>query len=485
MAAERKIIWTPQPKQRLFLERNEFEAFYGGAAGGGKSDAMVVEALRQVNIPHYKGIILRKTYPQLAELIDKSYRYYKAVCPKARYNSSEHTWKFPSGAKIIFGSMQHSQDKIKYQGQAYDFVGFDELTHFTYDEYIYMFSRCRPNGPGTQLYVRATGNPGGIGHGWVKQRFIDAGPPMKTIWALNEWDDPDGNHHKAKQSRIFVPSSVFDNPALLQNDPMYIQRLASLPKADRDALLMGDWNSFSGQVFNEWRDKEEHYKDRKWTHVIDPFRVPDSWSIWCGLDWGYSKPFSVGWYAVDTNRRIYRIRELYGSNGEPNVGTQWEPDRVAEKMKEIEANDVNLRGKRINRVGDPAIWGTQGKESIGTLFEKQRIYWQKGNHERLSGKMQFHHRLRFNEDGIPMFYCFSTCRNFIRTVPNLVYSMTDVEDIDTDGEDHIYDETRYVFMESPIAAPVKEQQIIKPYDPLSTDDDDYDEYNYYVNYTRK
>ena len=159
------VIWTPQTRQFDFMQRPEDEALYGGAAGGGKSDALVIEATRQVHIPHYKGLILRKTYPQLTELIEKSLRYYPLAFPKARYNASEHTWYFPSGAKIVFGSMQHSKDKLNYQGKAYDFIAFDELTHFTYEEYIYLSSRNRANGPGTRVYMRATANPGGIGHG--------------------------------------------------------------------------------------------------------------------------------------------------------------------------------------------------------------------------------------------------------------------------------------------------------------------------------
>ena len=156
------VIWTPQPKQAQFMERPEYEALYGGAAGGGKSDAIIIEALRQVHIPHYKALILRKTFPQLNELIDKSLNYYPRAYPKARYNASSHTWTFPSGAKIIFGAMQHTKDRVKYQGQAYDFIAFDELTHFTFEEYSYLFSRNRPNGPGTRVYIRGTANPGRI-----------------------------------------------------------------------------------------------------------------------------------------------------------------------------------------------------------------------------------------------------------------------------------------------------------------------------------
>lgn len=477
------VIWKPQPKQQIFMARPEYEALYGGAAGGGKSDALVIEALRQVNIPYYKGLILRKTYPQLAELIDKSLNYYPRAFPGAKYNSSAHTWTFPSGAKVRFGSMQYTKDRTSYQGQAYDFIGFDELTHFLWDEYSYLFSRNRPNGPGTRVYVRASANPGGVGHGWVKERFISAAKPMTTIWEDIEWRDPAGKEHHGRQSRIFVPSSVFDNQALLANDPDYVRRLASMPEAERNALLYGDWDTFSGQVFTEWTNDPDHYQDRRWTHVIKPFIVPEAWRVWRSFDWGYSRPFSVGWYAVDHDRRLYRIRELYGCTGTPNTGVQWEPARVAREIKRIEAEDPNLRGRKIFGVGDPAIWASDGTESIGALMERERVYFERGDNARIDGKMQVHHRLAFDESGVPMLYVFDTCRHFIRTVPNLVYDETDVEDIDTDGEDHIYDELRYVCMKNPISPRPNAGRKPREYSPLDTDDDiRYDKYEFFRRY---
>lgn len=477
------VVWKPQPRQEAFMARPEYEALYGGAAGGGKSDALVIEALRQVGVPHYKALILRKTFPQLAELIDKTLNYYPRAFPKAKYNGSSHTWTFPSGAKVIFGAMQHTKDRTKYQGHAYDFIAFDELTHFTFEEYSYMFSRNRPKGPGTRVYIRATANPGGVGHGWVKERFITAARPMQPITEIVTWRRPDGTEESRPQSRIFVPSSVFDNPALLKNDPQYVQRLASMPETERNALLYGDWDTFSGQVFTEWRNDSDHYQDRLNTHVIAPFKVPPEWGIWCGMDWGYSKPFSVGWYAVDRDRRIYRIREYYGCTGTPNTGVKMEPAAVAREIRRIEAEDPNLKDRRINRVGDPAIWGSQGTESVGALMERERVYFEKGDHARLDGKMQVHHRLAFDDAGVPMLYVFNTCRHFIRTVPNLVYDETDVEDVDTDGEDHIYDELRYVCMKNPIAPRPRKLPEEKPYDPLATDaDNKYDRYAFYKKY---
>ena len=324
----------------------------------------------------------------------------------------------------------------------------------------------------------------GVGHGWVKERFITAARPMQPITEEVSWRDPTGAEHKSVRKRIFVPSTVFDNQILMQNDPEYVQRLASMPEAERNALLYGDWDSFSGQVFTEWRNDSDHYGDRINTHVIAPFKVPETWAIWCGMDWGYSRPFSVGWYAVDGERRMYRIREYYGCTGTPNQGVKLEPSEVARKIKQIEAEDPNLKGRRIFRVGDPAIWGSQGTESIGALMERERVYFDRGDNARIDGKMQVHHRLAFDESGVPMLYVFNTCKHFIRTVPNLVYDEKDVEDIDTDGEDHIYDELRYVCMKNPIAPRQNKAPALVVYDPLDLQEGQqtYDRYDFYRRY---
>jgi hypothetical protein len=202
------------------------------------------------------------------------------------------------------------------------------------------------------------------------------------------------------------------------------------------------------------------------------------------MDWGYARPYAIGWYAVAPgDRKLYHIREYYGSTGTPNQGVKQEPVEVAKAIKRIEKDDPNLRGRHIIRVGDPAIWGSQTGESIGDMMEREGVFFEKGQHARMDGKMQIHHRLAFDEEGFPMLYVFSTCRNFIRTVPNLVYDEIDVEDVDTDGEDHIYDSLRYVCMENPIA-PRRNMIEVKDTrdDPLNLYEDqkkaEYDRYNF-------
>lgn len=466
------VVWSPQAKQISFLERGEYEVLYGGAAGGGKSDAVVMIPLAQVHIPHFKALILRKTYPELTELIDKSMDYYKRAFPTAKYNDSKHRWTFASGATVSFGAMQHKKDKEKYRGRQYDVIIFDELTHFTWDEYSFMFSRNRPSGAGTFVCVRSTTNPGGVGHGWVKERFIKAGPPLTPIKENIEIIRPNGETDTIARTRVFVPASVYDNQRLLDNDPKYLANLAMMPEAERNAQLYGSWDSFDGQVFTEWVNDSVHYEDGMYTHVISPFKIPKHWLVYRGFDFGYSKPFSVGWYAVDEDGRIYRIGEYYGCTNTPNTGVKLDPTEIARTIKEIELTDPNLIGRNIIGIADPAIFDESKGESIATMMESAPnfITFSRGDHTRLAGKMQYHYRFAFAEDGRPMFYVFDTCRHFIRTIPSLVYSQTRVEDVDTATEDHIYDECRYVLMESPISPRQSVTQEIDSDNPLHLND---------------
>ncbi|PWM14797.1 MAG: Terminase-like family protein [Clostridia bacterium] len=484
------VVWQPQPRQVSFMQRPEYECLYGGAAGGGKSDALLAEALRQVDIPHYRAIIFRKTYPQLTELIDRSQAIYSLAFPKAKYNESKHVWTFPSGAKIFFGSMQHSKDKTNYQGKRYDFIAFDELTHFTWEEYSYMFSRNRPSksprsSRKTRVYIRATTNPGGIGHGWVKERFISAAPPLTPIVEEVEVRTPEGETKRLKRDRIFIPATVFDNRVLLEEDPNYLGSLALLPEKERNALLYGDWDSFTGQYFTEFRETpdlkaakdagcnetaETLREQRRWCHVIEPFDISKGacrgWNILRSYDFGYAKPFSCAWWAVDYDGVLYRIMEMYGCTKNPNEGVKWTPDEQFRKIAELERTHPWLKGRKIDGVADPAIWDASRGESVADTAIKYGIYFAPGDHERIPGWMQCHYRLQFDSNGYPRMYVFANCKAFIRTVPLMMYDETHPEDLDSKLEDHVSDEWRYLCMSRPIKpiVPVEPKTIVS--DPL-------------------
>ena len=278
--------------------------------------------------------------------------------------------------------------------------------------------------------------------------------------------DAGRNRESAGAGKGVYPVQRVRQPALLENDPDYLASLASLPEAEKQALLYGSWDSFSGQVFTEWRNDPGHYQDQRWTHVIAPFAIPRHWKIYRGYDFGFSKPFSVGWYAADEEGRLYRIKELYGCTGRPNEGLRIDPVEQARRIREAEQNDPMLKGRTILGVADPAIFDESRGESIAAMMERgpHFLHWVPGDHTRLAGKMQFHYRLAFDGEGRPMFQVFNTCRHFIRTLPNLVYDESNVEDIDTRQEDHIYDECRYVLMENPISPP---RQTVQP--PLGDD----------------
>lgn len=436
------MTWQPFPgPQTNFLSRGEFEVLFGGAAGPGKSECLVMAPTRYVHIPGFKGILLRRTFPQLQEIIDRCFKFYPLI--GGMYRATEHRWFFPSGAFIALGHMQHENDKYNYQGKEFQFIGFDEVTQFLEDQYLYLFSRCRSTNPNIPPMVRATTNPGGIGHHWCKERFIAVGEPGKCHI------DP-----KTGLSRAYIPATIEDNPALYENDPGYVARLEALPEIEKMRLRHGVWDAFEGQVFPELSQR---------VHGIEPFDIPPEWEKFCVFDWGFGKPFCVHWYAMDYDGVLYLYREWYGcKEGEADVGIKMVAYEVARGILDREKEKIRFR------VADPSIWHVRPDarkgESRGPTIQEdmasEGVYFIKADNDRLQGKMQVHKRLKLDEEinketgevlhEHAMFRAFNSCKHFWRTVPMLQEDPRNSEDVDTWGEDHAYDTLRYACMTRPI-----------------------------------
>ena len=276
--------------------------------------------------------------------------------------------------------------------------------------------------------------------------------------------------HKSRKIRTqYIPALAMENPFITED---YIFELEQKPEALRKSLLEGRWDSFEGMVFQEWKNDPEHYADRRWTHVIEPFDIPSDWPRYFGFDHGYSKPFSCGWYAMGPDGTLYRYREYYGCKPrQANVGLELTPVQIADGILAREEKEIH-ENITISRVADPAIFDKSRGDSVadqmapGFMGRHRGVVFSRGDHSRLPGKMQVHERLRFDENGKPKLQVFNTCTEFIRTVPTLPYSTKKPEDIDSDAEDHIYDELRYVCMDHPIAATKNPPREYKPWSPF-------------------
>ena len=296
---------------------------------------------------------------------------------------------------------------------------------------------------------------------WLKTRFFDcpSGPDIlakTTNYRCNEWLD-EADRRRFEEMK-------------LRNPTRYL------------VAGEGEWGIEGGAVFEELRDLPEHYADRLWTHVIEPFEIPESWQIYRGFDFGYAKPFSVGWFAADYDGRLYHISELYGcAPNEPDCGLRWPPERIFEELRRIENEHPQLKGRQIIGIADPSIWDASRGISIAETGERQGVYFLPGDNKRIPGWMQLHYRLRFDEGGVPMLYIFKNCRGFIRTMPLLKYDRVRPEDVDTTMEDHIADMTRYVCMARPLTPSPRELPETKPYNPL--DDEHFDDIRSYEHYT--
>ena len=459
------IEYEPTPKQRMFHATTADEVLFGGAAGGGKSKAIVMDALfRCLKFPRTHAFIFRRTYAELEDTIIKEAREsYPAGL--AKYNGARHEMALPNGSMIHFRHCAMAADMYNYKGAEIQWLYFDELTSFEYEIYDFLKTRLRAKKSlGVTPCVRSSSNPGDIGHGWVKKMFVDAAPYM-SIFTRTVESKATGRKKVFKMQ--YIPSLATENPYIGED---YIFQLEAKPEALRNALLFGDWDAFEGQVFTEWRDKPEHYKDRKWTHVIEPFDIPLTWSRYMSFDFGFSRPFSIGWWAIGPDGTAYRYREWYGCEpGRANTGIKIAPKQIAQGILEREKDYEAREGIKVMRVADPSIFDKSRGDSIAQMMEPSAgspgVYFSPGDNTRLAGKAQMHERLRFDEDGRPKLQVFNTCTDFIRTIPTLPYSLTKVEDIDTDAEDHAYDEARYFFMMRPL--PTKAQTM--KYEPIPFD----------------
>ena len=464
MARHIVIDYVPTPKQRLFHTTDADEVLYGGAAGGGKSKACVMDALaRTLAYPNSHAYIFRRTFRELEDTIIAEA---KASYPQGlgRYVSGAHEYRLNNGSVIHFRHCASMEDMYTYAGAEIHFLYFDELTTFEREIYDFLKTRLRAKKTlGLVPVVRCTSNPGNIGHAWVKEYFVDAGPFGEKI----QKEIKSAALGKTKiVTTQYIPSLATENPHITED---YIFELEKKPEALRRALLLGEWDAFEGQVFLEWKDDPQHYGDRRWTHVIDPFPIPLHWPRFMSFDHGYSKPFSVGWWAIAPDGTAYRYREWYGWNGTPNKGLEISPGEIAKGIVEREY-DERRDNINIDRIADPAIFDRSRGDSVAQMMEPQGgrdgVYFRKGDNTRLAGKMQFHERLRFDEDGKPKMQVFRTCRQFIRTIPALPYDLRKAEDVDSDSEDHIYDEARYFLMARPV--PVSDPRTIvrKRWSPL-------------------
>lgn len=430
------IIWSPQPgPQKALVTCPVFETFFGGARGGGKTDAMIggdwpIHAQRYGI--HAKGVFFRREMPQLEAAIERSKElYYKLG---ATWNEQKKIWRFPNGAMLKFRPLERDGDAEKYQGHDYTRVYFEELTNYPSPAPVMKIKATVRSGAGVPCCFRATGNPGGPGHNWVKERYIDPDPNGFRV-ITDEYG----------LKRVFIPAKLSDNRILVNRDPDYENRLKQSGSEQLvRAWLDGDWNIVDGAFFDCWGDQM----------ILRPFEIPKDWLRFRSFDWGSSRPFSVGWWAVVSDDDVLprgslvRYREWYGAKS-ANEGVKMTAEQVAEGIKKMEEGDNIGYG-----VADPAIFAEDGGPSIAERMSRCGVYWKPADNKRVAGKGriggwdQMRQRM-IGLDDKPMIYCFSTCTDSIRTIPSLQHDSNKPEDLDTNAEDHAADEWRYACMSRP------------------------------------
>ena len=436
-----KVIFKPnEGPQTDFLAAPETDVLYGGAAGGGKSYAMLVDPLRYAHRAAHRALILRRSMPELRELIDKSRELYPRAFPGCKFREVEKVWTFPSGCKIEFGFLERDADVYRYQGQAYSWIGFDEITHLSTEfSWNYLSSRLRTTDPEITPYMRCTANPGGVGATWVKKRYVDPNEPNETFTG------DDG------LTRRFIPARLEDNPYLAK-DGRYEQMLNALPDVQRKQLLEGNWDVTEGAAFTEF-DLE--------THVITPFEIPIGWERVKGIDYGYASESACIWGTVDpTDGTLIIYRELY-RKGLTGVD-------LAQMITNMElADPYSVAG-----VLDTAAWnrtGTTGP-TVGETLQRAGHKLRRADKNRIQGKIQIHEYLRLQPSGRPKIQIFNTCPNLIRELQSLPLDKNNSEDVDTHAPDHAYDALRYLIMSRPkvndVFSQFKHMRMEQAYTPI-------------------
>jgi len=426
---KKDIIFEPnEGPQSDFLASSEREVFYGGARGGGKSYAMLVDPLRYCDRKNHRALLVRRTMPELRDLINHSQQLYSRAYPGAKWREQEKEWRFPSGARIEFGYAENLTDALRYQGQSYTWIGIDELPQYpTADIYNFLRSSLRSVDPEIPVYMRATGNPGNVGSTWVKEMFVDPSEANKQF----DVSIPTPMGVK-KISRKFIPAKLQDNPYLMQTDDYYAM-LASLPEVQKKQFLEGDWDAYESSSFPEFNRQ---------VHVIEPFDIPRNWMRFRAADWGYSSPACCLWFAVDYDNNLFVYRELYAKRNTADI--------FARRVLDLEEGEYIRYG-----VLDSSTWARRGDvgPSIAETMIQEGCRWRQSDRSprsRISGKLEVHKRLRIEEDtGYPTMFIFNNCLNLIRTLPMLPVDKNNAEDVDTTADDHAYDALRYGCMSRP------------------------------------
>ena len=436
------VVFKPNPgPQTQYLASSEREVLYGGAAGGGKSYATLADPLRSLNDPDFSGLLVRHTTEELRELIQKSQELYPKAIPGIKWSERKSQWTTPRGGKLWMSYLDRDTDVMRYQGQAFNYIAFDELTQwsspFAWD---YMRSRLRTASPNLSLYMRATTNPGGSGHSWVKKMFIDPAKPNTPFWATNietgnRLEFPRGHSKEGEPlfKRRFIPASLFDNPYLADSGD-YEAMLLSLPDHQRKQLLEGDWDVNEGAAFPEFNRK---------VHVVDSYDIPRSWTKFRSCDYGYGSWTGVLWFAVTPSEQLVVYREMYV--------TKVTATDLADMILEAEEDDGTIR----YGVLDSSLWHKRGDTgpSLAEQMNMKGCRWRPSDRSRgsrVAGKNEIHRRLQvdeFTEESQLVF--FSTCTHTIAQIPSIPLDKRNPEDVDTNAEDHLYDALRYGIMTRP------------------------------------